>query len=414
MFSTDEIDSALAVNASKVSSLNKIEEEAASIPTENNLIDQATQIDEDKPETEKETLPTTHDLEIDPALHSLIPPLTDGEYTVLKENIVKDGCREPLTIWKDHNTILDGHNRYKICKEGDHHYEVVEIELPDRTAAQIWIIKNQRGRRNLNESQRAMLAVKLEALYAEQAKERQGQRTDLGQKLDQSKAGRSAEKAAKDMGVSHQTVSSAKKVSTNGIPELSKIVESGDLSVSAAAKVTPFDDQTQAKIVEKVQTQIKEGKRPKVKAIIDEIAPKEPKNISKKHFEKVSKNLKVCLNLLADIEATENQENLAELQDVIQKISNRLKEIGEKSPDPVNHNTDSVPGNPGKAINEASKEADSDSLSPDDCELEVASADDSAELTENNCPMDSVSGLTEDWGNYRQAIENENANQGEW
>ena len=86
------------------------------------------------------------------------------------------------------------------------------MEFPDRTEAKIWMIKNQRGRRNLNESQRAMLAVKLEALYSVPAKERMGTRTDLGQNLDPCEAGRSAEKAADDMHVSHQTVSYAKKV----------------------------------------------------------------------------------------------------------------------------------------------------------------------------------------------------------
>jgi len=69
-----------------------------------------------------------------------------------------------------------------------------------------------------------MLAAKLEALYAEQAKERKGSRTDLGLNLGPGEFGRSAEKAAKDMGVSHQTVSYAKKVSTKGIPELVKLM----------------------------------------------------------------------------------------------------------------------------------------------------------------------------------------------
>jgi len=68
------------------------------------------------------------------------------------------------------------------------------------------MIKNQIGRRNLDESQWAMLAVKLEALYAEQAKGRKGSRTDLGQNLGRGEFGRSAEKAAKDTGVSRSQV----------------------------------------------------------------------------------------------------------------------------------------------------------------------------------------------------------------
>jgi len=210
-------------------------------------------------------------LTIDPEFKSLIPPLTKGEYEELMENIKARGCRDPLIIWK--KTILDGHHRYEICEELGIPFETVEYEFTDRTEAKIWMIKNQRGRRNLKESQRAMLAVALEALYSEQAKERQGTRTDLGKKLVQSEKGRSAEKAANEMGISHQTVASAKRVANKGIPDLKKLVESGDVTVSAAAKVASCPMDVQEKIVEKALTQIQEGKKPKIAAIIREMIP---------------------------------------------------------------------------------------------------------------------------------------------
>jgi len=200
-----------------------------------------------------------------------------------------EGCRESLTIWKKHDIILDGHNRYQICAELQVPIKTNEIELPDLTAAKIWMIKNPRGRRNLDESQRAMLAVKLEALYAEQAKHRMGARTDLDPNLDRGEFGRSAEKAAKDMGVSHQTVSYAKRVSTKGIPELAKLVESGCASVSAAAKVTSLAAKSQAKIVEKVEIQIREGERPNLAAIIHEIARRDTKDDPDEVLEMVQK-----------------------------------------------------------------------------------------------------------------------------
>jgi hypothetical protein len=57
------------------------------------------------------------EFKIDPELKSLIPPLTDGEYVALRNNISRDGCREPLTIWKGHDIILDEYNRHQICAE---------------------------------------------------------------------------------------------------------------------------------------------------------------------------------------------------------------------------------------------------------------------------------------------------------
>jgi len=83
------------------------------------------------------------DLKVDPELRDLIPPLTDGDHASLKESILKDGCREPLTIWKGQNIILDGHNRYEICRDLQVPFNTIEIELPDINAAKIWMIKNQ-------------------------------------------------------------------------------------------------------------------------------------------------------------------------------------------------------------------------------------------------------------------------------
>lgn len=277
---------------------------------------------------------TIVDLKIDPALRDLIPPLTDGEYASLKESIRKDGCREPLTIWKGQNIILDGHNRYEICIDLKVPFNTVEIELPDLTAAKIWMIRNQKGRRNLAESQWAMLAVKLEALYAEEAKGRKGSRRDLGQNLGQGDFGRSAEKAAKDMGVSHQTVSYAKQVSNKGIPELVKLVESGYASVSSAAKATSLSAKAQAKIVGKAQTQIKEGAHPNIAAIIREIVPKATKDSPDDLLERSRNGLIACLEQLESVETTQRPENLVEMRDLSEKLSARLKEIEEKSLDP--------------------------------------------------------------------------------
>jgi len=96
-----------------------------------------------------------------------------------------------------------------------------------------------------------MLAVTLEALYAEQAKNRTS-----GLNLEHTyEPGRSSEKAARDMGVSHQSVSYAKQVSTKGIPELARLASSGDVAVSALAKVTSLPAESQIKVVEKVEAQ---------------------------------------------------------------------------------------------------------------------------------------------------------------
>lgn len=94
---------------------------------------------------------------IDPQLRELIPPLRDEERQALEENIRRDGCRDPLVVWRGHDILLDGHHRYEICQRHGIDFAVTEVDLPDREAAADWIDANQLGRRNLTPDQAALL-----------------------------------------------------------------------------------------------------------------------------------------------------------------------------------------------------------------------------------------------------------------
>ena len=87
---------------------------------------------------------------IDRSLQSLIPALQKSEYFQLETNILQYGICEPIVVWAGRNILLDGHNRYEIAQKHSLPFKVVEIELPDKEAAQAWLIDNQLGRRNLN------------------------------------------------------------------------------------------------------------------------------------------------------------------------------------------------------------------------------------------------------------------------
>lgn len=100
------------------------------------------------------------DLKIDPEFEDKIPPLTEDEFSLLEQNIVADGeVLDPLIIWN--NTILDGHNRYRILKK---HPEIPFRTYPkdfsDKYEAIAWICNNQLGRRNLTPEQRRYLIGK--------------------------------------------------------------------------------------------------------------------------------------------------------------------------------------------------------------------------------------------------------------
>ncbi len=113
-------------------------------------------------------------IKIDPEFKSLIPPLGASEREQLESNLLCEGCRDPLVVWKGHNILLDGHNRYDLCTQHGIEFKTVALELPDRNAAHDWIISNQLGRRNLTPEAVSYLRGKRYNLQ-----KRQGKRNDL-------------------------------------------------------------------------------------------------------------------------------------------------------------------------------------------------------------------------------------------
>lgn len=97
---------------------------------------------------------------IDPEFQRLIPPLEASELWQLEENIRAHGCRDPLVLW--HGILLDGHNRLRICLAHKLPYTTVEILLPSRDHALLWMELNQLGRRNLKDDQRGAIGFRVE------------------------------------------------------------------------------------------------------------------------------------------------------------------------------------------------------------------------------------------------------------
>ncbi len=79
----------------------------------------------------------------------LIPPLSEDEYERLEANIKKYGCREFIYIDNSWN-IVDGDNRFKICREHKISFLIKEITFDTEDEKIEWIIENQLGRRNLD------------------------------------------------------------------------------------------------------------------------------------------------------------------------------------------------------------------------------------------------------------------------
>lgn len=97
-------------------------------------------------------------LQINPHFKNLIRPLRKKEYLQLEQNILTDGCRDPLIVWN--GVIVDGHNRYEICMRCQIPFSVVEMDFSCEAEAIAWICANQLGRRNISEETRKFLIGK--------------------------------------------------------------------------------------------------------------------------------------------------------------------------------------------------------------------------------------------------------------
>lgn len=171
----------------------------------------------------------------------LIPPLSIEERGELENSIMDEGCRDAICVWN--GVIVDGHNRYEICKRRKRAFRVKEMSFENDEAAVAWIIRNQFGRRNLTAMQRAELALKLKDAIAAEAKKRQvkaGKEHGRGQ-LPQKSAqpiskGETRDELAKMAGVSHDTIAKVEKIIADAEPEVVEAARKGEMSINKAYK----------------------------------------------------------------------------------------------------------------------------------------------------------------------------------
>jgi hypothetical protein len=143
------------------------------------------------------------DLKVNRAFQSLIPLQSKGEHLALEQSIQAEGCRDPLTVWKGHNVVLDGHTRRELCIQHKKQVKVREVELPDEEAALRYILEIQRQRRNLTrEALSYFRGSEYNAVKKEHGGDRRG-RKPSGQNDHLKKTG---EQLAEKYGVSEKTV----------------------------------------------------------------------------------------------------------------------------------------------------------------------------------------------------------------
>ena len=106
---------------------------------------------------------------IDPELKSIMSELAEDEKDMLEKSLLQDGYKgPPIVVWED--TIVDGHNRYELCRKHNIPFEVQKMQFDSKDEVIQWMIRAQIGRRNLSKAQRCALVRRFRPIYEKEAK----------------------------------------------------------------------------------------------------------------------------------------------------------------------------------------------------------------------------------------------------
>ncbi len=196
-------------------------------------------------------------IQIDEELKDLLPRLSEDDSNSLTQSLIENGFDQKfgrIKVWFPEDNdgtgyIVDGHNRYKICRKNDielsdYCFEPVYFDSKEEVIK--WMLENQLARRNLQTIQRIAIAEKYRSIFEKQAKERQseyhGNQYDKKREVPQNfvevqnrkkQDNETNAKLAKMADVNRETYRQAKRVLDSDNEEVKRRVLSGKISISA-------------------------------------------------------------------------------------------------------------------------------------------------------------------------------------
>ena len=155
----------------------------------------------------------------------IIPALSVLEYEALKADIKANGLKAPIVLAG--KQVIDGRSRLRICRELKIAPRFQQSEVSNSAAATAEVLSFNFHRRQLTESQRAIIAARL---------------TTTKRGANQHTAGAVSQGvAAKALGVSVDTLQRADFVLEHGVKKLSDAVQSGKLDSTNAKRVALYE-----------------------------------------------------------------------------------------------------------------------------------------------------------------------------
>ena len=194
-------------------------------------------------------------LVVDPALYSLLPRDPE-EVRMLEGQIVEEGCRDAIVVWKETNIIVDGNTRYEICKRNDIPFAVIYMSFECKSAAMQWAKDNQTSRRNMSKPDLIDVNHKIEGQIRAEARERQlstlRQNADTPNLAERSK-GESRDKLAEMSGVGHTTYQKGTHILDNAPEPIKQAWKQEKLSTDAAYEATKLDESDMQEVIDIIE-----------------------------------------------------------------------------------------------------------------------------------------------------------------
>lgn len=129
-----------------------------------------------------------NNIQIDEELEKLLPPLSKEDYNLLEQSLLKNGFEQKfgrIKVWfgSEEGTnnesvgyIVDGHNRYRICRKhkielNSWCFEAVFMESKEEVIK--WMFENQLARRNLSQTEKYEIVERYTTFLNDMAKKNQ-------------------------------------------------------------------------------------------------------------------------------------------------------------------------------------------------------------------------------------------------
>jgi len=194
------------------------------------------------------------------AFHSvadIFPLMSDAEFAALKADIAATELREPIWLHPD-GSILDGRNRYRACCEigVKPEYRIYSGPLDTPSLVQFVVSLNMK-RRHLDSGQKAFVALEVERVLAEAAKQRMREAGQNGADIrwgleivpnPSTPTLHAAKEAAKIVGTNAHYITDAKRI-TEQAPDLAQAVKNGEMKITEAKRELKHREKTEQREV---------------------------------------------------------------------------------------------------------------------------------------------------------------------